>query len=280
MAETSTAVQTAVQQVTQFLVTYSFDVLGAILILIIGFKVSQWTAKSWVRFGEQRHFDPTLTKFAAGAIKACILGFVLIVALNKFGITITPLVAAVGALAFGGSFAIQGPLSNYGAGLSILMTRPFVAGDTIAVAGVSGVVQDVKLACTILTTEDGELITIPNKHIVGEILRNSKGHHVVETTVGISYGDDPERGIAAVKRALASIPEVAKAPGPVVGIETFGDSAVTLGVRYWVPSAKYSQVLYAANLAIYRALKADGITMPFPQQDVHIISDATQVSAR
>ena len=98
--------------------------------------------------------------------------------------------------------------------------------------------------------------------------------------MGISYGDDPERGIAAVKRALAGIPEVAKTPGPVVGIEKFGDSSVNLGVRYWVPSAKYSQVVYAANLAIYRTLKVDGITMPFPQQDVHIVSDATRAAAR
>jgi small conductance mechanosensitive channel len=93
--------------------------------------------------------------------------------MGKFGISIAPFIAALGALAFGASFALQGPLSNYGAGLMIIIARPFVVGDTITVKNVSGIVEEVTLATTILTTEDGEKITIPNKHIVGEILNNS-----------------------------------------------------------------------------------------------------------
>lgn len=106
-------------------------------------------------------------------MRLTVLAFVMIVVLGKFGITMTPFIAAIGAIAFGSSLALAGLMSNYGAGLSIIITRPFVVGDTIQIQGVSGVVEEVGLAATRLETEDGEQITIPNKHIVGDILINS-----------------------------------------------------------------------------------------------------------
>ncbi len=265
-------VQTVIDKVAEFLVTYSFDVLGALLVLFVGHKVSQWASRWLLRMLERKKFDATLGRFAAGMIKGLILGFAIIVALGKFGITIAPIVAAISALAFGSTFALQGTLSNFGAGISLLIFRPFVVGNTITVVGVSGVVESVTLSCTVLSNEDGEKITIPNKHIVGEVLTNSYENKVVESVVGISYGDDPERAIAAILRALSESADVVKTPAPQVGIQAFGESSVNIGLRYWVPTCRYFNVSYATNLAIWKAIKAVGVTIPFPQREVRMLS--------
>jgi small conductance mechanosensitive channel len=182
----------------------------------------------------------------------------------------TPFIAAVGAVAFGSSLAMAGLLSNYGAGLSIIITRPFVVNDTIKIQGVSGVVEEVGLAATRLSTEDGELITIPNKHIVGEILINSFENKVVEASIGISYDDDAQKAIDTIKAALQKIPEIVVEPAPQIGIAEFADSSVNIGMRYWVPTKQYFQTLYQANLAVYNALEQSGITIPFPRRDIHM----------
>ncbi len=253
-----------------FLVKYSFQVLGGIIILLIGFKLSQWLARAFTRFCDKKGMDVTMSRFLAGCLRVLVMVFVIMIALEKFGITIAPLIAAGSALIFGGSFAIQGPLSNYAAGLSIIMSKPFVVGDTISVIGVSGVVEEVVLARTTLTTADGEKIYIPNKHIVGEVIHNSKGYKVVEAGVGISYSDEPEKAIHAVKEALRKFPQVAEAPAPQVGIKEFGDSSVNLALRYWIPTRQYYQTQFDINLAVYKALQQAGVTIPFPQREVRM----------
>jgi small conductance mechanosensitive channel len=202
-----------------------------------------------------------------------VLAFVMIVVLGKFGITMTPFIAAIGAVAFGSSLALAGSLSNYGAGLTIIITRPFVVGNTINIQSVSGVVEEIGLAATRLSTEDGEQITIPNKHIVGEILINSFENKVVEMSIGISYADDPQKAIKIIQETLQKITEIVNEPAPQVGIEEFADSSVNIGMRYWVPTKQYFQILYQANLAVYKALTKAKITIPFPQRDIHMLSE-------
>jgi small conductance mechanosensitive channel len=218
----------------------------------------------------RRDLDPTVAGFVSGAVRGAILSFAVIVALGKFGITIAPIIAAIGALAFGSTMAMQGVLSNLGGGISLLIFRPFRAGDTIEVAGVSGVVESVKLGATTLTDEDGVRITVPNRHIVGEVLRNSFGYRIVESSIGISYQDDPEQAIAALAATLGRFAEVAKTPAPTIGIQEFGDSAIVIGYRYWVPTKQVIQLSYAVNLAVFKALKEARLTIPFPQLDVHV----------
>src|SRR3989344_3009286 len=155
MQEQVTTFQKILDKVIEFLVNYSFQTLGAVVVLIIGWVLSNWCARLLLSFLEKRHIDITIAKFFAGIVRITVLGFALIIALGNFGITVAPFVAALGGLAFGTSFALQGPLSNYGAGLSIILSRPFTVGDTITVIGVNGVVREVKLANTVLQTEDG-----------------------------------------------------------------------------------------------------------------------------
>jgi len=256
--------------VVEFTINYSFQILGAIIILIVGAKLASWLGRMATRLCENKNIDITLSRFLGSVVKILVLTFVVIIAIGKFGISIAPFIAALGALAFGTSFAIAGPVSNYGAGLVIIVSRPFVVGNTITINGVSGVVDEIHLAVTILSTEDDEIITIPNKHIVGEILHNSFANKIVEATVGISYQDDPERAAEVIQQALAGIADICSEPPPQVGIETFGESSIDLGMRYWVPTKKYYQTLYRGNMAVHKALHGAGITIPYPQRDVHI----------
>ena len=268
-------VQKLINTLIEFVVNYGFQVLGAIIILVAGAVAADWTQRILLTLFEKRKLDVTLAKFLANTIRIIILAFVVIIALGKFGITIAPFIAVLGATAFGATYAIQGPLSNYGAGISIILGRPFVVGDTITVAGVSGLVTEVKLACTVLTNEDGVKITIPNKHIVGEILHNSKKNKVVEGLIGISYDSDPDATVDLIKAALMQNGDVAEDPGPQVGIQQFAESSINIGFRYWVPTASYYRTSHAVNSTVYRTLLQNGIKIPFPQREIHIVGQAT-----
>jgi small conductance mechanosensitive channel len=272
MNEELASVEKYMDLIIEFAVKYGFQVSYAIIILIIGLIIARWLGNMITRVCESRNLDVTLSRFLGSVVRLTALAFVLIVVLGKFGITMTPFIAAIGAVAFGSSLALAGLMSNYGAGLSIIITRPFVVGDTIVIQGVNGVVEEVGLAATRLANEDGEQITIPNKHIVGEILVNSFENRVVEMCIGISYEDDARKAIDTIQKALQKIPEIVAEPAPQIGIEKFADSSVNIGMRYWVPTKQYFQTMYQANLAVYNALKQAGITIPFPQRDVHMTS--------
>ena len=270
MMEELEAVEKYMDLIVEYGVKYGFQVIYALVILIVGLIIARWLSKMVIRVCESRHLDITLSRFLGNVVRLTVIAFVLIIVLGKFGIAMTPFIAAIGAIAFGSSLALAGLLSNYGAGLSIILTRPFVVNDTIQIQGVSGVVEEVGLAATRLSTEDGEQITIPNKHIVGEILINSFENKVVEASIGISYDDDAQKAIDTIKEALQKIPDIVTEPPPQIGIEAFADSSVNIGMRYWVPTKQYFQTLYQANLAVYNALDKAGITIPFPQRDIHM----------
>ena len=165
-------------------------------------------------------------------------------------------------------------MSNYGAGFVIILTRMFKVGDTIAVQGCFGEVKNISLATTVLVAEDGEDIVIPNKHVVGEIHRNSYENRLVEGSVGIAYHSDPDTAIAAIKVAVEAQAGVSTEPRAQVGIESFGDSSIVLGYRYWVPTRAYFETQYAVNHAVFRALADAAITIPFPQREVRMVGQA------
>lgn len=271
MAEELQALENIVATVSVFLVSYGFQIIGAIVILLIGWWLAGRIANMALGLCLRSRLDLTLARFFANVTKGLVLAFVIILALNNFGISIAPFVAAVGAIAFGATLAVQGSLSNYGAGLSLIITRPFVIGDTIKIQGVTGQVEDIRLAYTLLTNEDGESILIPNRHIIGEILHNTKAGMLVEASVGISYRNDPDAAIAIISQALTEHADVAKDPPAQVGIGAFGDSSINIGYRYWVPTKQSFQTQYVVNGEIYRRLQAAGITIPLPQREVRML---------
>ena len=258
--------------VIQFVVGYSFQLFGAVLILIGGVIVASLASRALLRVQERRNVDVTLRQFIAATVRLLIIGLGVIIALGNLGLSITPFIAAIGGLAVGASLAIQGPISNYGAGLIVILTRMFRVGDTITVQGCSGVVTDINLAKTSLKAQDGEDIVIPNKHIVGEIYRNSYANRILEGHVGIAYEANAERAVEIVRGVLTSFDGVASAPKPQVGIEAFGDFSISIGYRAWLPTLRYFDLMYRLNLAILSALNAGGIEVAASRREMRVVS--------
>ncbi|MDO6506346.1 mechanosensitive ion channel family protein [Colwellia sp. 4_MG-2023] len=256
--------------IIEFFTNYSFQLIGALIVFIIGYilagKISKWVLKLCLK----NKLDITLSQFLSNTSKMIIVVMITIVALSKLGISVTPFVAAIGAVSLGAGLALQGLLANYAAGFNIIIIRPFVVGDTITVHGVTGVVEEVLLAYTVLKNEDDVIITVPNKHIVGEILHNSKNDSLLELKVGISYEHNPLEVAELLKKTMMSLDIIGDSNKLQVGIDEFSDSAITLGIRLWTPTINLYESKYKAYASIYSALDDANINIPFPQRDVHI----------
>jgi small conductance mechanosensitive channel len=257
--------------IIEFFVNYSFQVVGALIIIILAWFVAKWASRAVVRLCEKHDIDVTLSLFASNIVRMLIMAAAVIVALGKFGISIGPFIAAIGAISLSVGLALQGTLTNYGAGIGLILSRPFVVGDTVLVNEVFGVVEEIRLGYTTLRTEDEELITVPNKYMIGDILINSFGYRIVETTIGIDYGDDPQKAVDVITATLAGFEELSSDNVPLVGIEGFGESSIDIGIRYWAPTQKYFQTQYRVNMALYNAVKVSGLTIPYPHRDVRMI---------
>jgi len=268
MEEELESLQKAADMASEIAISYGFQFIAAVIILIIGWQVARWVASIVLNLCKRLHLDVTLAKFFAGLTKTTILAFVILIALGKFGITIAPFIAALGAVVFGSTLALQGPISNYGSGLTIILTRPFVVGDTIRINDVVGIVEEIKLAYTLLYNEDGEQITIPNNKIVGEVIYNSAANLLVEQTITISYDDEPDPVIEIILGQLLEHTGVVSEPQAQVGIDRLGESGIELGVRYWIPTNKYIELKYELNKKIYAALKSNKISIPYPTQSI------------
>lgn len=247
-------VQTLIDTLLEFAVAYGFQIVGALVFLLIGLKIASVIGSYVTKLAIKKNVDQTLAGFIGAIVKLLTVGMLVIITLGNFGISIGPLIALAGASAFGLTLALQGPLSNFGAGLGIILTRPFLIGNTITVGNSSGVVETIALGVTILVGEDGERITIPNKEIVGRVLVNSQDQRVVQTRVAVAGINNADHTVSAVRKALESIEDINVAAKPQVGVHDFTYGGYVLGVRFWVPSAKYFQMRYVVNKAILDAL--------------------------
>ena len=256
--------------IVEFVVKYSFQVLGGIIVLSLGFLVAKIAAKFAVKFFEKHHVDVTVSKFLISILKIVIILFAGLIALGKFGITLAPFIAGLSVIGFGTSFALQGPLSNYAAGMTLVFTKPFKVGDIIEVTGVMGEVQDMTLARTEVKTVDGTKIVIPNKQIIGEIIHNYSEFKKLDITVGVSYESDMDKAIGIVKDIIDKEERIAKKPVAKVGISEFADSSINIYSRVWCKQVDYWDAMFDINKKINDAFRKENVTIPFPQRDVHI----------
>jgi len=263
--------QVVYDTVINFFVNYSFQLVGALIVLLIGLFIASRISKGVQKLCIKKGLDITLSRFIANVVRIFIIAMVLIICLNKIGISVTPFVAAIGALSLGAGLALQGLLSNYGAGFNIILTRPFVVGDTINVQGVSGQVKDILLAHTILSTEDDVTITIPNKHIIGEIIHNSNEVSLLELAIGVSYASDLDKVTELLLAAVKNNQSVSDKKEPLVGIANFGDSSVDFEVRVWVDSNEVNSARFAVNKTLWDCLKENQIDIPFPQREIRML---------
>jgi len=255
---------------TEYLVTYSMQIVGAIFILLIGLWLAKKLSNIVAKIMTRHNVDITLTSFVSSVVKVLLIIMVLVIALGKIGISVTPFVAAIGAASLGAGLALQGMLSNYGAGLAIIATRPFVVGDTITVKDINGQVKAIELGHTMLINEDKVEIIIPNKHIVGEILHNSFKLSLINGEIDIAYDACADTAIQLIEDVLNAHEAVSKTTNLQVGIEAFAASGVTISYRYRVPTTKIIETKLAINSRVYKAINNANIEIPFPQRVVTI----------
>ncbi|MZR30128.1 mechanosensitive ion channel family protein [Sneathiella litorea] len=246
---------------TDFATEYGFQILGAIVFLLIGLVVINWIGNRLITFAQLKNIDVTLSQFLGSVVKAVLIVLLIIITLGNFGVSIAPLIALAGAVTFGATLALQGPISNFGAGIAIILTRPFVIGNVITVQGVSGVVDRITLGITFLTGEDGERIAVPNKEIVGQVIVNSMEVRIVESNFCIAADVDPNRVIKLVQEAVTKVIGDENTQPPQVGIQDFTYGGLVIGTRVWVPGLQYFEDRYVINAAIYGALHENGIKL-------------------
>ncbi len=250
--------------------TYTWQICIAAVILLIGFFISGRVHKLISKAGTKAKMDKTLLSFLAGLSRFLVLLFTVIVTLSKLGITISPIVAAIGAGIFGASFAIQAPVANYAAGLAIIIIRPFRLDDVLTIGEYCGKVEMITLPMTFLRTEDGEQVQVPNKFIMGEIIMNSGSYRLVSEEVGIEYSSDPAEATELIETILRNTDAVEQEPPFRVGISSFGDSGIIISYRYRIPAEQYHTLQYKINGEVFSALKKADIGIPYPHRVVNI----------
>jgi len=256
--------------IIEMAVKYSFQVLAGIIILVAGWAVAKYVARLLSKFLPGKGVDVTVTKFIVTIAKLIVMVLAFLLALGKFGVEIAPLIAGLSVIGFGTIFALQGTLSNYVAGASLVFIKPFKVGDIIEVTGELGEVQDMTLPRTILKTVDGVTIFIPNKHIIGEIIQNYSELKRLDIKVGVSYKADLAKALEVVRKVIAKDKRIHNCESPNLGISEFADSSVNIRARLRVKQADYYNVMFSLNKAIFDAFKANDVEIPFPQRDVHL----------
>lgn len=258
-------------QLILFFVTNGLKWLVALLIVVAGCWTAKRAGNLIFKLCAQHSVDITLSRFFAGFSKVVLIGFAVIIALSKAEIEITPFIALLGASAFGLSLAVQGPISNYGAGVVLVLTRPFKVGDTLTLNQLTGRVDCVNLGNIQLLNEDEERITIPNRQVLGEVFTNSYDCTLLSLSVGIDYNADPQQAISCIRTAIESLSSGDSPRAAAIGIDSFGDSSINIGYRVYAATHQLHATRHAVNLAVYQALQAAEINIPLPQRDVHLI---------
>ena len=259
----------------EFFANYSLQLVGAIIIFIIGIIASKYIYKIVLNLLLKNKMDETLSDFIANFVRFLVVVIMGILALGKLGISIAPFIAAIGAISLTAGLALQGSVSNFAAGVVLVATKPFKVGDTITVNDVYGEVENIKLGYTVLINEDKEQITIPNKYMIGDVLVNSFSYRIVEGSVGIAYDSDVKKAILTLKNILAIQDDISSENEAIVGVEKFGESSIDIGYRYWVPTKSFFKTQYDVNLKFLVALKDAEITIPFPQREVRVLGENT-----
>jgi len=261
-------IQKGIDLVTQL----GLGIITAVVVLIIG----RWIAKGVTRIVRRAlrryEVDVTLEKFVCSLVYAILLTIVVIAAINQLGVQTTSLVAVVGAAGLAVGLALQGSLSNFAAGVLIVLFRPYKAGDLIDVAGETGIVKEVQIFTTLLDTLDNKRIVIPNSQVMAGNITNYTANELrrVDLTAGVSYEDDLDKVKSALQAVVAADKRVVKDPEPTIAVFEMADSSVNFVVRPWVKTEEYWDVYFDLTEAIKKRFDQEGISIPFPQRDVHL----------
>jgi len=265
-----------VNKIMEFLKTdglaFGIDVLIALAIFIGGRIVIGFVVRAIARTMEKNDVDITLTTFICNLVRIALLIVVIIAAIGQVGIQTTSFIAIFGAAGLAVGLALQGSLSNFASGVLIVLFRPYKVGDFVEAAGVSGVVTQVQILTTILKTGDNKQVIVPNSQIMDSIITNYSANDTrrVDMVIGVSYEDDLDKVRKTLEAIIAADDRVLKDPAPKIAVSALADSSVNFIVRPWCATSDYWAVMFDLTETIKKRFDEEGISFPFPQQDVHL----------
>jgi len=254
---------------------YGLKFLAALAIFIIG----RWIAKKVVGLLKKvmirRNIEPTLVSFASHLGYFLLLTVVVIAALSQVGIQTTSFIAILGAAGLAIGLALQGSLANFAAGVLMIIFQPFKAGDYVEGGGTAGVVEELEIFSCRLRTPDNKLVIVPNSKMLGDNIINYSARDTrrIDLIFGVSYGDDLARVRTVLAEELAKDERILKDPEPLIAVAELGGSSVDFAVRPWVKTADYWGVRFDLIERIKVRFDAEGISIPFPQRDVHLYQE-------
>lgn len=257
-------------------VAFGIDLVAALAIFIIG-RIAVGFIVRGVRIAMRKNnVEKTLETFICNLIRWALMVVVIIAAIAHVGIETTSFIAVFGAAGLAVGLALQGSLSNFAAGVLIVLFRPYRVGDWIEAAGISGSVEQVQILTTVLTTGDNKQVIVPNSQIMDSIITNysAKDTRRIDLVIGVSYDDDIDKVRKTLVDIIGSDERILKDPAPKIAVSELADSSVNFVVRPWSKTEDYWSVRFDLMESIKKRFDQEGITFPFPQQDVHIIRDA------
>lgn len=271
------AVQNILETLQGYIALYGIQVLGAIIIFFVGKYVAGLIRNLIKKLMTKAKVEVMLVGFVSHLVYVALLAFVIIATLGKVGVPVASFVAIVGAAGLAIGFALQGSLGNFASGVLILLFRPFKVGDFIEAGGVTGVVEEIEIFTTTLKSPDNKKIIAPNGGVMGGNIINYTANDTrrIDLVVGVGYGDDLQKTKSVLSDVLGGDDRVLKDPAPTIGVLELGDSSVNFAVRPWVKTAEYWDVFFALNEEIKKRLDAEGISIPFPQRDVHLFNETS-----
>jgi len=254
-----------------FIFPYAANIALAIVIFIVGKWLANTLTDVVVKLLKKSKMDDMLISFVASITKTILLLFVAIAALNKLGIDTTSLIALLGAAGLAVGLALQNSLQNFAAGVMLIVFRPFKAGDFVELAGVAGVVENIGIFSSVLRTGDNRELIIPNGAISGGIITNysARSTRRVDMVFGVDYDDDLKAAKELLRAIILADDRVLSDPEPVVAVSELADFSVNFIVRPWVKSADYWPVLWDTTEKVKLEFDAQGLSIPYPQMDIH-----------
>jgi small conductance mechanosensitive channel len=265
-------VESILTRVVELLTVYGLKIVAAFIVFIVGRWIAKLMSKIMKKVMVKSAVDPTIVSFVVSMIYITLLTFVVLAALGQLGIQTTSFIAIIGAAGLAIGLALQGSLANFAAGFLMIMFRPFKVGDFIEGAGVTGTVEAIQLFTTQLITLDNKMIIIPNAKLTSDNITNFTitGTRRVDLVFGISYTDDIDNAKTILAEVLNKNDRVLKDPPSTIGVLELADSSVNLAVRPWVNSLDYWDVCFDITENVKKRFDTEGISIPFPQQDVHL----------
>ncbi|AXJ02390.1 small conductance mechanosensitive channel [Cyclonatronum proteinivorum] len=260
------------EALTDLVVTFGPKLVGAILVLIIGLWITGALTRLVKKSLEKSDTDEALQTFIGSVTNVLLKVLVYITAISILGVPMTSFIAIITASFFAVGLALSGTLQNFAGGVMILLFKPFRVGHFIQAQGHMGTVKEIQVINTVLHTPDNKVIIIPNGGLSTSSLTNFSMMPTrrVDWTFGIAYGDDVDKAYEVLNRLIAADERILKDPAPFIAVKELGDSSVDFVVRAWVNSGDFWGVFFKMNEEVYKTFDKEGLSIPFPQRDVHL----------